>query len=141
MTDVYAVTSGAYSDYHIEKIFSNRSEAEIFASLQIGDRHVEAYHLYDSMEDAPSDDRIFYQVEYDPEHNYVVDLYPDYDLGGEDESYLSRDRFGRIRFYTCIQSNERLRMDLFHAGNDSLILKKILTDRYAQYQAEQEGVT
>lgn len=50
MNKVYIVTSGAYSDYSIEKVFDNREDAEKYICLHNNDGYwnmrVEEYDIY-----------------------------------------------------------------------------------------------
>ena len=49
---VYIVTDGHYSDYTIEKVFSNRKAAEEYKKWHRCDNDIEEYEVFDSMEAA-----------------------------------------------------------------------------------------
>lgn len=145
---VYAVTSGMYSDYHIERVFDTREEADKYASFEPGNRHVEAYFVYDSMEhcgdpdELHSDDHLSFEVTYIPESNRIVDVYSDYfECTDDDLPYVYEDQSGVKKFCLRLPSNERLRMDIYHHNTESELLKKIVQDRYAQFMAAEQGVS
>ena len=49
---IYIVTDGHYSDYSIQKVFSNRAAAEDYKKYHRCDNDIEEYEVFDSMEAA-----------------------------------------------------------------------------------------
>ena len=47
--NVYIVTDGCYSDYSIQKVFSNREAAEEYKKWHRCDNDIEEYEVFDSM--------------------------------------------------------------------------------------------
>lgn len=54
---VYVVTSGEYSNYMIEKVFSNKEAAERYKKYHRCNNCIEEYEVYDSMEAADNESK------------------------------------------------------------------------------------
>lgn len=57
---VYIVTDGAYSDYSIEKVFSNRSAAEEFKKWRNIRNEIEEYEVYDEPFEQVDGERVMF---------------------------------------------------------------------------------
>ena len=67
MKRVYIVTSGEYSDYRIEKVFSSHEKARLYSLLDY-DRRVEAYDVDDIELNVISN---YLLVSYDYKYNHI----------------------------------------------------------------------
>lgn len=54
---IYAVSTGDYSDYRIEKVFSNKEAAEKYKKYHRCNDYIEEYEVYDSMEAADTESK------------------------------------------------------------------------------------
>lgn len=72
MNRVYVVTSGCYSDYHIEAVFSDKKHAEIYANLD-SDRRVEPYTLDNVKLESKATLSVCYDIEKECIKNINVD--------------------------------------------------------------------
>ena len=78
MMKVYVVTSGEYSDYHIDAVFDSREAAEVYCALGHGE-YVEDYDVNAEAATKPTQSIVY---------RYWV-CYPSHDTGGIfDPSYL-----------------------------------------------------
>ena len=130
---VYVVTSGEYSDYHIDAIFTKEFKANIYANLN-SDRRVEIY-------DADSESIMFnpkknvYRVVYDIVEDKITSMYPTTDDYNE-EDYVSD--ISMKDFYLYVYPSKRMFEDMSaHAWSSNLLLK-VVRDRFAKYCAEHE---
>ena len=118
---VYIVTSGCYSDYHIEAVFTDKEKAKRYANFN-SDRGIETYET-DKAFNSP--ERIM--VWYVPGDNSIRSMES---IFYETEDYCYGDQFG---FETEV--SERLREDIEKNGTNSPLLLKIAQDRFAQFKA------
>lgn len=118
---IYVVTSGEYSDYHIEAVFTNYHLATQYANLD-SDREIEEYEA-DSIQ--INDPELFYCIEYDFEKDKIVSLGPGRARDTEIYEYQPIMRFS-------VRMNDRLFDDIREHGCQSELLLKISRDKLAQ---------
>lgn len=127
---VYVVTSGSYSDYHIDAVFTDPVMAKSYANLGSG-REVEEYEA-DSVKIATSG--IKARIWYDPKKNEITMI----DTGDfiqnrwrpyKDEYYMHELRVER-------KLSARTLEDIKKHGVKSPLLLKSMQDAWAQYKAE-----
>lgn len=124
---VYVVTSGHYSEYHIEAIFTNRSAAEKFCNLDFN-REIEEYET-DSVEIKTSyNANVYYSVE----KGKITDINTQSGTIGIEETYCC----GQYR--TSVNISEKVFKDIYEHGIKSEMLLKIVQDKWAQYKYEHE---
>ena len=119
--EVYIVTSGCYSDYRIEAVFTDNEKAKKYANFS-SDRHIETYETDEAFN---SPERII--VWYVPGDNSIRSIES---VFYEMEDYCYGDQFG-----FKIEVSERLREDIEKNGTNSPLLLKIAQDRFAQFKA------
>jgi hypothetical protein len=125
MKRVYVVTSGEYSDYRIEKVFSSRRKAHMY-SLIDPDRRVEEYDVDDMELDVVSE---YLLVSYDYKHNYIREL----TLCGEQvKPGISHGWMKPFKF-TLPLSDDRIYRNIVRYGKDSKVIMKIIQDKFAEY--------
>jgi len=130
---VYVVTAGDYSDYHIEKVFSSRSVANLYSMLD-GDRQVETYEV-DSVDVDVNKPLI--KVTYNfGWMNCVWDIEfaskeikPSIKVGGYPEYAFT---------FTLNLSNRRIYQAIMRSGKHSKLIEKIAQDKLAAYLYEHE---
>lgn len=73
---VYIVTSGEYSDYTIQKVFSNKEAAERYKKYHRCNDYIEEYEVYDSMESADTESKpvMFIRIQGDIYPEALVNL-------------------------------------------------------------------
>ena len=121
--NVYVVTAGEYSDYHIVAVFSTREKAERFANKRVKETHkrygwIESYwvHPYEVDNTAWDDREKYYEMIYNKDGTYK-------------ESCETFDCWccPAVREY-----NEHYEIDV--AVDDLELAKKIAQDRIAEYK-------
>ena len=128
MKRVYVVTSGDYSDYHIEQIFSSREKAHLYSLLD-PDRCVEEYYMDD--------------IELKATHKYLLVSY-DYRYGHNHEFMLRNtplkpriSKEWRNNFeFTIPMDNDRIYKNIVRYGKHSKVILKIAQDKFAEYLYE-----
>ena len=128
MKRVYVVTSGEYSDYHIEKIFSDIVKAHMYSLLD-PDRRVEEYYIDD--------------VELNTNKPYLLVSY-DYKWNQAHEFMLRNTplkpriskEWGRHFEFTIPLSDERIYKNICRYGKNSKVVLKIAQDKFAEYLYE-----
>jgi hypothetical protein len=125
MKRVYIVTSGDYSDYRIEKVFSNRSKAHIYSLLD-QDRRVEEYDV-DDLELNVVSDYLF--VSYDYKYNDILEL----TLCGEQVKPRISEGWRNPFEFTLSLSDDRIYRNLMRYGKNSKVILKIAQDKFAEY--------
>lgn len=119
---IYVVTSGTYSNYGIDAVFTDPEKAKQYANLN-SEREIEEY------ESDP--------VEIEEPHSVKVG----YDVPGNCISFIETDPFSNVedydgqRFRTNITLNERLLKDIKENGTKSKLLLKVLQDKWCIYKA------
>lgn len=129
---VYIVTSGDYSDYHIEKVFTNREQARLYAMLN-PDREVEEYTT-DTVQ--VQKQPLYITVRYDYRHDKINALF----IGNEDISpHVGKSPWLYDDFeFTISTANERVYKNILRYGKKSSMLKKIVQDTFAAYLYEHQ---
>ena len=126
---IYVVTSGEYSDYGIEAVFTKPELANAYANLD-STRQVEVYEA-DSRGARLS---VFY-VCYDFIENKIHSMYETLEKYVGD-NYLDEFSMKEFRFY--VRPSKRLYKDMTEHSTQSKILLKTAQDRFAKYCAEHE---
>ena len=120
MKRVYVVTSGEYSDYQIEKIFSDRVKAHMYSLLD-PDRRVEEYDVDDVELDIAMD---YLLVSYDYQYNHIDGL----TLCGDQVNPNISDRWTTSFEFTLMLSDDRVYRNVMRYGKDSKVILKIAQD-------------
>lgn len=143
---IYVVTSGEYSDYCINAVFTNKEKAMEYIAIRAGqsdfseDLHMEEY---DTMDDSDlTDGGDIAIVCYDTENNIIK--YIKFIKSGSLEASLSSNTedawyCGIFRF--SIPAKSRGIEAIRKGDGDYSILKKIAQDRLAKYIAQRAGIT
>lgn len=135
---VYVVTSGVYSDYQIQRIFSNIEAAKEFVRLNdkyqfdrdmCSENEIEEYELYDKA--------------IDKQRGYVGVLYYPYDNSFIISGFVDEPIEPQILPYGFTYGRYYMRFS--HEINDTLKnrekMLKICQDTYAFEKAKMEGIT
>ena len=132
MKGIYVVTSGEYSDYRIEKIFSDPSKAHLYSLLD-SDRRVEHYVMDDT---DVSTKKSYLKIEYDYKYNRIVSI----TLCAR--PFRSRIGGGWHRNFEVSLSmgNDRVYKNIMRYGKNSKVIFKIVQDKLAEYLYER-GMT
>lgn len=131
---VWVVTSGTYSDYHIEQIFTVKENAERYARLN-SDRCIEEYETDNVRFQGPLKMRVVYNIRNDE----IVEVKSGhvYDRVTNPENRCSERGFDRVFVCYCAAS-EMTRRDVEKNGTKSERLLKFVRDKWNQYRAEHE---
>ena len=130
-TKVYVVTSGDYSDYHIEEIFKNKESAEMYCAIHNKSREND-----------------FCEIEEYPICNIIgkveicLAVHVRFDDKGKIDyvhTYLSER--GQEKFIKVSEKNNIYRL-LFYTQRDLAEeqIEKIAHDKYAEYMARESGI-
>ena len=122
---IYVVTSGTYSNYGIDAVFTDREKAKQYANLDSG-REIEEYESDPVEIEEPHS----VNVGYDVSGNYISFI--------ETDPFFSDEGYDGQRFRSNITLNERLLKDIKENGMKSELLLKIIQDKWAQYKYEHE---
>lgn len=125
MKKVYVVTSGEYSDYCIEKVFSSRSKAHMYSLLD-PDRRVEEYDVDDVEINVVSE---YLLVSYDYKYNNINEL----TLCGEQVKPMISEGWWKPFEFTLSLSDERIYRNIMRYGKNSKVIFKIAQDKFAEY--------
>lgn len=127
MKRVYVVTDGEYSDYHIEKVFTDPVKARLYQILQCpDDGQVE---VYDVDEVAVTIDSRWIRVKYNVEYDYIVKI----EVSDAGCNEIIEYKYGNVFYtYAVNLTNKRLYNSVIKCGSDSKMLLKIIRDRFAQ---------
>lgn len=125
MKKVYVVTSGEYSDYRIEKVFSSMSKAHMYSLLD-PDRRVEEYDVDDMELNVVSD---YLLVSYDYKYNHIHELTL---CGDPVKPRISRGWMKPFEF-TLSLSDDRVHRNVMRYGKNSKVILKIVQDKFAEY--------
>ena len=130
---VFVVTAGEYSDYHIEKIFTDRIKAHLYSLMgrEYEHRQVEEYELDEIDVDVQSR---YLRIVYDYNRNRIEEV-----LIHECEIKPRRvlDDWYRIEF-TIPLTNEKVYKNVCRYGKDSGLIKRITEDTFAKYLYEND---
>lgn len=125
---VYVVTSGFYSDYHIDAIFTNEDMANMYANLD-SDRNVEEYETdIESIEADPN--KLIYSVDYNFETLTIESLCLTSGYNKE-EDHVNDSTLCDFMFY--VGPTETLNHSIRLYGRSSDWLMKIAQDRFYMY--------
>lgn len=125
---VYVVTAGDYSDYHIEKIFSDRESARLYAMMD-ADREVEEYEV----DDVGIDNTMRYVlIRYDIRNNTILELTL---CKSPQVPHMEEDCYPFFLF-TLNLSNSKLYASIIRYGKCSGMIKKITADKFVEYLYE-----
>lgn len=122
---VYVVTSGEYSDYRIEKVFSSRNKAHMYSLLD-PDRRVEEYDVDDMELNVVSD---YLLVSYDYKYNNINEL----TLCGEQVKPRISEGWRNPFEFTLPMSDYRIYRNIMRYGKNSKVIFKIAQDKFAEY--------
>lgn len=125
MKGVYVVTSGDYSDYRIEKIFSDPVKAHIYSLLD-EDRRVEHYVMDDT---DVTTKKSYIKVEYDYKYNHIRSMTL---CAKPFKPRIGKD-WDRSFECTIPMSNERVYKNIIRYGKNSKVIFKIVQDKLAEY--------
>lgn len=129
MKRVYVVTSGEYSDYRIEKIFSKGTDAHLYSLLD-DDRRVEEYVVDDT---EISTDRSYLKIRY----NYKWNSFDEMTFSAQPiEPHVDKNEWSWRFEMTLPLSDERIYRNVMRYGKNSKVIAKIVYDRFAQYLYE-----
>lgn len=123
---VYVVTSGSYSDYHIDAVFTDHNKARRYANLDT-DRNIEEYEA-DYVNTVYRDN-----VEYNIYYNFSTDEIVSLCLltaNPKDDGWLYPTS---TEFQTRVSTSAKLNADVLEHGKESTLLKKIVQDKFAAY--------
>lgn len=129
---VYIVTSGEYSDYFIEGVFTDRDKARVYCALRNHDIHCLAYS-FDDGEAARIE-------EYESDKGFDI-LQIDNNRLGTIYYFMGDDISEKIPAYR--EDVEKLRLNehaVWVEGENEEKAKKIYFDRRAKKKAESEGL-
>ena len=125
---VYVVTAGDYSDYHIEKVFLYREAARLYAMMD-ADRDVEEYEV-DGDETVSA--MPYVVVRYNFRNNCIREM----ELCMKPEVPHVQDDWYFDFIFTLSLSNKKLYNSIMRYGKASGMVKKIATDKFAEYLYE-----
>lgn len=125
MKQVYVVTSGDYSDYRIEKVFSSRDTAYMYSLLD-PDRRVEEYDVDDMDLNVARD---YLRVSYDYKHNDIREM----TLCGEQIVPNISTGWMKPFVFTLPMSDDRIYKNILRYGKNSKVILKIAQDKFAEY--------
>ena len=125
MKGVYVVTSGEYSDYRIEKIFSDPRKAHLYSLLD-EDRRVEQYVMDDT---DVTTKKSYLKIEYDYKYNRIESI----TLCAK--SFRPRIGKGWYRNFEVSLSmcDDRVYKNIMRYGKNSKVIFKIVQDKLAEY--------
>lgn len=127
---IYVVTSGIYSSYHIEAIFSTRKEAELYVAAHEATSDDDYYSMDSYIEEYEMDNNkvitnkhVYYHYRYIPQTNEIMAVIPTFNCK---ESYVKINNYGhsKIEFFNYWSINGKLS-------------KRVLIDEYNKWKAEQ----
>ena len=157
MSKAYLVTAGAYSDYHIEKVFTDKKKAYAYAITAnkgdrrfIGECEVEEWDIDDDNIKITDDFTIYpvlnFTVRPNDQHEYSIvskGMYIDYyDQPSELSVEKKLDTNLYYEGYHCSYYIFKVEFPLQSNKTDYTDeeLKKIATDWWAKYKAEELGL-
>jgi len=125
MKRVYIVTSGEYSDYRIEKVFSSHEKARLYSLLK-HDRRVEEYDVDDIELNVISE---YLLVSYDYKYNQIDGL----TLCGDQVNPNISEGWMHPFEFTLMLSDDRVHRNVMRYGKSSKVILKIAQDKFAEY--------
>ena len=143
MASVFVVTAGEYSDYHIEAVFANRSDAEVYCAMGHGE-YVEEYELRTDNAVHPVP-RVMYRFHVTrPNWGNCGISDPLYILESNvDENKAEIEDLKKYyydRQWNVIDCDSHIDRYVYLYENDPDKALKIVRDRIAKAKAEREGI-
>lgn len=136
MNKVYIVTSGTYSNYAIEEVFDNREDAERYICLHDNDgcldMRVEEYDIYKNAE--LKNVKVHYGIYFIMRENGIKFFDIVYD-NKPIKTNINRSKHNYLKSYdgTLPLSNRNI-------FKDKDVVKKIVYDAVAKFEAEEAGI-
>lgn len=129
MSIVYAITTGSYSDYRVERIFEARKDAETFVTSMGGGNQWEPLHVEEFNFHPVGDLPIVYT-------EYAVRCWPDRD----EEIQQTSERTTIKPKHTPLEHISGKHTYFACLGPDKERCLKSVSDRVAKWKAEQAGI-
>lgn len=130
---VFVVTAGEYSDYHIEKVFTDRIKAHMYSLMgsEYEYRQVEEYEVDEIDVDVKSK---HLRIVYDYNSDRIVEI-----LINDCEINTRRvtDDWYRVEF-TIPLTNEKVYKSVCRYGKNSGLIKRITEDTFARFLYEND---
>lgn len=127
---IYVVTAGEYSDYHIEKVFSDKHQAHMYSLLE-SDRRVEQYELDDV---TIKTNKKFIKVTYYFKWQHVEKV----ELCSKEIKPMIDRKYGSYFEFTLPLSDKKLYSNIMRYGKNCGLIQKITRDKFMQYLYEHE---
>ena len=128
---IFVVTSGSYSDYHIDAVFTDGVMAEQYANLDT-DRNVEIYEADSVSVTNRSRDLVLY-VAYDFENDIIESMH----LTSDEDKEVELASYHPV-FYFYLTPSGPVYEDIKANGNESKLLLKAAQDRFYYYLEHRE---
>jgi len=133
---VYIVTSGEYSDYGINAVFTSQEQAELYIST-MPDSHKERYYIekYET-DESHYEGTVFYGINFSMTMKYNYRYYTTHPFISKKpvEEEIEHSRYDN-NYYVTIPTN---RFYHFFEDDDSLECKKVVQDWIAKYKYRKE---
>lgn len=123
--DIYIVTVGEYSDYHIAEVFSDFDEAEKFAELHSKGKYNDEYYVETYTID---------RVKYEEPEKYIEYFEVLFTIDGKVKN-ISKEY---DNFYTPAPISTRVDVTIKVIADDEEHALKIARDKFAKYKYEKE---
>ena len=123
--EIYIVTAGCYSDYHIEAVFTSRRKAELYVAAHCNTDNI------DIEEYETADEKI-------TDKNEVIGYLFSAKLSYSKRWVVPEYLYGEARFEP--KSKTLKWYEIWLRENDPIKARKILQDRIAQHKAEIAGL-
>lgn len=118
---IYVVTSGTYSSYGIDAVFTDPEKAKQYANLN-SEREIEEYESDPVEIKEPHSINVGYIIS----GNHISFI--------ETDPYFTKEGYDGYCFKTNITLNERLLKDIKENGKKSELLLKVLQDKWCEYK-------
>lgn len=128
---IYIVTSGEYSDYHIDAVFLDKESAEIYCTIHNGKENYDFCHI----EEYSVSDVIKGNIEI---YTAVSALFKQDGTVRIVETYFSEKREEKFEQWNSNYPYHLLFYTKKNATNKEI--KKIARDKYAEYMAKEQGI-
>lgn len=143
MASAFVVTAGEYSDYHIEAVFANRSDAEVFCAMGHGE-NIEEYEVQTDTAVHPVP-RIMYRFHVTrpnwPDGGISEPLYILESCVDEDKAIIESWKEHYLdRKWNVIDCDSHIDRYVYLYDNVPAKALKIVRDRIAKAKAERKGI-
>lgn len=132
---IYIVTSGIYSEYHIDEVFTDKEKAEMYCAVRNGDqKSYEDYNNYQVEVHECADDNV--QGKIDVQYQFTV-------YEGSTEPPRRYDLIFKMSPWNenhILPKPFHARAIVYLTKNDPDLAFKIGKDMLAKYKAEQAGI-